>query len=229
MARLSETYVQHNAQTFLAARYRKMTLTGRLFSQTEVRTKPKYGRKRADGLLAFNHWLLGIHVVAMEAKSFKTLPAIKPQFKLWLLIRNSAHAGIFLCILSGAFFAFYKLDDGLLQFLLPLNVAVIGALVYGFLTRNSYSHKEVGVLKQIGQYPANEHWLAFSEDSWNAVGEENRTSLVEICRHRGFGLLLVKPKKKVVVRVKAKRRWKWWKDYLIYYSLEKEIRSAIEN
>ena len=100
----------------------------------------------------------------MEAKSFKTLSAIKPKRDDNLLIWNSIKAGLKFCVVTGMFFALYRMDDSFLQFILPLNMFVCGAIIFGFFTLHSYRHKTVSVIKQLAQYPANERWLAFSKD-----------------------------------------------------------------
>ena len=120
------------------------------------------------------------------------------------------------------------MDDPYLQFLLPLNVFIAGALFYGLITRKSYTHKVVKVIKQIGQYPANEQWLAFSRDSISGLSIDKIKSLERLCKIQGIGILVVKPKGKVEIVIKPKKRWKWWNDYLKYYSLEQKIREEIE-
>ncbi len=227
MSRLSEITVQVQAQEFLAKRYRKKARKGKMFSQLEVRTKKHYGGKRADGLLAFKHWLLGTYVVSMEAKSSKTLPAIRPKRDVWLLVWNSFRAGMIISILTGAFFAIFKIDDGLIQVLLPLNVLGVGALTYGFITKDHFSHKTVSVVKQIGHYPANEQWLAFSQDSLNSISFEKTKSLRTICKYRGIGILIVKPRGKVEIFLNAKYKSKWFGHFLKYYSVEQEIKKQI--
>ncbi|MDF1868103.1 MAG: hypothetical protein P1U70_25005, partial [Saprospiraceae bacterium] len=67
MSRLNEITVQVHAQAFLEKRYRRKAQKGKLYSQLEARTKKKYGGKRADGLIAFKHWILGTYVISMEA------------------------------------------------------------------------------------------------------------------------------------------------------------------
>lgn len=228
MSRLAEITVQVHAQEFLEKRFRKKAPKGKLFSQLEVRTKKKYGGKRADGLLAFSNWLSGVYVVSMEAKSYKTLPAIVPKRDNKLVIWNSFQAGLLISILTGAFFAFFKMDDGLLQFLLPINILGVGALAYGFITRNHFSHKTVSVVKQIGQYPANEQWLAFSQDSLNSISQKKIGHLKTICRNRGIGILIVRPKGRVEVFLKAKFKSKWFGNFLKYYSIEDDIKQAIK-
>lgn len=227
MSRLAETTVQVAALDFLEKKYKKKARRNRIFAQTEVRTRKKYGGKRADGLLVFRNWWWGTYVISLEAKSFKTLPAMKPKRDNRLYILNSIRAGLIICILTGAFFALYKMEDGFLQFLLPINAFGIGGLLYAYLTRKHFGHKTVDVIKQVRQYPGNEKWLAFSQDSLNAISVEKLKNLEIICKHQGIGILVVKNKNKVEELVRAKYHTKWFRDHLVYYSIEKDIRKAI--
>jgi hypothetical protein len=227
MVNLSEKIVQETAQAFLYHRYRKKARGGRIFSKLEARTRQKYGGKRADGLLAFQHWLFGPYAVSMEAKSFRTLLAMKPKRNDNLLIWNSFKAGLICCILSGMFFAFYKLDDGFLQILLPVNTLVCTGIIYGFFTSNSYRHKTVNVIKQLAQYPANERWLAFSKDSMRSLTKDQRKKLDKICKYQGIGIVIVSAKGKAAIHRSASMRWKWFGDFIKYYSNERKIREAI--
>ncbi|MEL6926955.1 MAG: hypothetical protein AAFO94_23150, partial [Bacteroidota bacterium] len=207
MSVLLEKTVQERAHQFLQKRYRRQARRGRLFARMEVRTRRKYGGKRADGVLAFQHWLLGPWVVSMEAKSIKTLTAIKPYRSHRRWWRNVLWTGLLICIASGAIFALVKMEEGPWQFLLPLNVLVIGGIVYGLLTLSSARHKEMDVIRQLRQYPANEKWLAFSRDSVHALNADRRKKLLKICQRRGIGLLLIK--KRGAPEVWNKPRWKW--------------------
>lgn len=227
MANLSEKTVQHTAQTFLYHKYRNKARKGRVFSRTEVRTRAKFGGKRADGLLAFQHFFWGTYVVSMEAKSFKTLSNIKPRRDDNLLLWNSFKAGLTFCILSGMFFAVYRMDDGFLQFILPLNMLVCGALIYGYFTLHSHRHKTVGVIRQLAQYPANERWLAFSKDSLDLLEKDKLNSLDKICKYKGIGIIVVSKKGRAKVLRSASMQWKWFGDFLVYYSYEKNIRQVI--
>lgn len=227
MARLVESTVQRVAQDYLTNRYRKWSRNRRLFSQIEVRTKKQYGNKRADGLLAFKHWFLGTYVVSMEAKSYKTLPAIKPKFDSRHYIQNCLLSGFIICILSGAFFAFYKLDDAFMRLFIPISGFAVGTILYGIITLNDFSHKVIAVVKQIGQYPANEQWLAFSQDSLNSISDKKQKDMLRICKSRGIGVLIVQQKGRVVIKNKPKSRWNWGRDYLRFYALEKDIRKVL--
>ncbi len=227
MQRLIEATVQDIAQKHLEKRYKPKAKKGKLFSKIEVRTKKEKGGKRADGLLAFKRWLLGVYVVSMEAKSYKTLPAMKPyrDDRLWLL--NSLWAGLLVCIFTGGFYALFKMSDGMWQFLIPLNMFILGVVLYGYFTRKSYRHKVVDVVNQVGQYPANEQWLAFSMDSLASISLNKRKNLETICRFRGIGILIVHNKSRVEELVQPKMRFKWRKDFLVDYSIESEIRQKI--
>jgi hypothetical protein len=227
MSNLSEKVVQETAQAFLYHRYRKKARRGKIFSKMEVRTRRQYGGKRADGLLAFHHYIWGAYAVSMEAKSLKTLASMKPVRSSNLLLWNSFKAGLICCILSGMFFAIYRLDDGFMQILLPLNTLVCSAIIYGFFTSNSYRHKTVNVIKQLAQYPANERWLAFSGDSLKSLSKDQLRKLDKICKYKGIGIIVVNKNDRAEVYRSACMQWKWFGDFIKYYSSEKRIREAI--
>ena len=228
MSNLSEKEVQEAAQAFLYSRYRKKARKGKIFSKMEARTRKEYGGKRADGLLAFHHYIWGAYTVSMEAKSFKTLASMKPTRSDNLLLWNSLKAGWICCILSGMFFAIYRLDDGFMQILLPVNTLVCSALIYGFFTSDSYRHKTVNVIKQLAQYPANERWLAFSNDSLKSLSKDQFKKLDKICKYKGIGIVVVSKKGRAEAYRYASMRWKWFGDFIKYYSSEKKIRKMID-
>lgn len=227
MSRMAETSVQAKALDYLSDRYRGRAKGGKLFAQAEVRTKREHGSKRADGLLAFKHWLWGVYVVSLEAKSFKTLPAIKPRLDRRRYVMNTLRAALLISILSGAFFFLYKWDDGFWQFIVPGGTFLLAAVVYATLTRKHYGHYSLRVIDQIEQYPADERWLAFSEDAFEALPDLQQKQLTRICRHHGVGLLTVRADGRVKRLARARLHWDWWHDYLRFYSKEKEIRAGI--
>ena len=225
--KLSEQTVQKTAQHFLEKRYRKKARKGRIFSKLEVRTRKKYGNKRADALLVFRHFLWGVYVVSMEAKSYKTLPAMKPYRDHGSWIIGSLKGGLYTCILSGAFYALFKMNDGFVQYLLPINIFLMGAILYALFTYGSDRHQMMDVIEQIRQYPANDQWLAFSKDSFKHISVKKQNLLKAVCRNNGIGILIVSGNKRVKVWLKPKRKWQWFSNYLKYYSLEKRIRTEI--
>jgi len=225
MPLILERTVQNKTQEYLEKKYRRRAKGNRIFSKTEMPTKAKYGRKRADGFLAFRHYIWGDYVVSVEAKSKKTLPAIKPYRDEFIFVMNCLRVGLYCCIGSGAFYALFKWNDQMWQFLLPFYVWMISALVYALLTWRSYRHQTMDVIDQLKQYPANEQWLAFSKDSFESLKKKKRKDLRKICRARGIGLILYGNRIKVLE--KPKFRWHWGKDFIKYYSKESEIRDTI--
>lgn len=228
MAKLLEITVQETAVKYLEKKYYRRKTRGKMFADIELRTRRKYGGKRADGLLAFKHWLWGTFVVSVEAKSYKTLGAIRPYRDNGLFIRNCIRNGFYISLATGGFFALYKMDDGFWQYILPLNTFVLGGLLYGLLTLKRFKHKVVDVIEQVKQYPGNHQWLALSQDSLNMLSVEKLKKLETIAAYQGIGIVVVKSKKKAEVLIKPKMRWKFYKDFLIYYSKEKDIRTKIE-
>ncbi len=225
--RLSEKIVQEKALKYLRKRYRIEARRGRIFAKAEVRTRKEYGGKRADGLLAYRSWLGRMRVISMEAKSHKTLAAIRLQRKDRKLIWKSILMGLFVCLGSGAFVFLFKMEDEYLRYAVPLNIMVASALLYGYLTRHQSQYQFANVLDQLEQYPANQQWLAFSQDSLDDLPEKERKNLRKICRRRGFGILIVSTQGKVKRLLKPAFQRKWLGDFLQYYSKEKEIRSSL--
>ncbi|MDA8972266.1 hypothetical protein OAU00_02945 [Saprospiraceae bacterium] len=227
MTLIPERTVQNNAQEYLEKKYRRKARGNRVFSKIEMATKKKYGSKRADGFLAFRHYFWGNIVVSLEAKSKKTLPALKPYRDEFIMIKNCLEMGFYCCLGSGAFFAFFKMDNLLLRFLIPTYTLLISALIYGLLTWRSYRHQTMDVIDQLKQYPANEKWLAFSKDSFESLSKNNQTDLKKICKARGIGLMLYGRKIKVIHRPRF--HWNLGKDFIKYYSREKDVREALKN
>ncbi len=234
---LLEKTVQKRALTFLERYYNNRFVYRKIFVAAEVRTKKTFGGKRADGLLAFQGRVTGKpYVVSMEAKSIKTLPAIKPYQDMQRWWYNTLRFALFLGFGSGLFYIVGQAQNQL-TFLVPIIWCLLAGMTFGLLTWGSYRHKTVDVITQLKQYPANEQWLAFSKDAFKALTEEKRKMLQKICQYRGIGLLLIGKNANTEVLSKPKQRWYWfwdargnWQwisDYLIYYSKEQEIRSAI--
>ncbi len=212
---------------YLRRTYRARARRGRVFAKMEVRTRKEYGGKRADGLLAYRSWLGRMRVISLEAKSYNTLSAIRPrrQDKQW--VYRSLWIGLLVCLGSGAFFFTYRMEDPYFQYTIPLNILAGAALLYGYLTRSSSRHKRAWVLDQLQQYPANLQWLAFSADSLAALPEQEKDHLRQICRRRGFGILVVNARGKVQRWLKPSFQRKWIGDFLQYYSKESEIRASL--
>lgn len=224
---LSEIKVQRAAQKLLRRRYEGKSWGKRIFSQLEVKTKKQYGGKRADGLLVFRHIIWGEFVVSMEAKSFKTLNAIRPYKDHGSIILGSLKWGTYICLASGAVVGIWKHDLLFYRLWLPAIVFLISAILYGLLTRNHISHQMSNVIEQIRQYPGNHQWLAVSRDSLNQLSKEKKYTLRWTCKYQGIGIIVVNHREKAKVWIRPKWNWNWFSGYLKFYSKEKQIRKAI--
>lgn len=221
--RLIERTVQEIAQDHLVQYYRIKHNEDRIYSQLEARTRRKYGGKRADGLLAYKKNEKKAFVASMEAKSYKTLPALKPYRVDRLWIQESIWVGLLVCLGSGSLFMMWRwVEYDFFRFFIPILVWLAGGIVYAILSKSSYKFQEMEVIKQVFQYPGDEQWLSFSEDALNDISVDLRDNLFKICKARGVGVVLVDGRKQVSMVSKAKRRSRWFKssDCLKYYSNE---------
>lgn len=222
--RLEEITVQKKAQAYLEQYYKIKHGQRHVYSNIEERTKKKYGMKRADGLLAYKLNNNRAYVVSMEAKSHKTLPALKPYRvnKVW--IRDSIWKAFLFTLATGMLFLAWRGDGWLERFVLPFGVWLVATIVHLILFRNSYKYQEMEVIHQVFQYPANEQWLSLSEDSFDMIAEDKRMNLIKICKARDIGVLMVDAGLNVnlIHPPKARKRF-WWYGYLTYYHNEEKI------
>jgi hypothetical protein len=229
MARLIERTVQETAQKYLEKYYKRKAKKGRMFSKVEVRTRKEYGGFRADGFLAFKkRWTGKLYVVSMEAKSYKTLKAIQPyrDNKLWF--KNSLWAGFLFSVGTGGFFALIGFDNAILGLLFFLGMLAFGTVAYAFLTMNSFRHKNIAVLDQVEQYPANEKWISISEDSFEDIDPKGQDAFLKVCKSRGYGLIMVDRKKKNHRYYRPRKIYRPWGSFVKYYSLEDDIRKYLD-
>ncbi|WMX14301.1 MULTISPECIES: hypothetical protein [unclassified Aureispira] len=224
--RLEEITVQKRAQSYLEQYYKIKHGKRHLFSNIEERTKKQYGMKRADGLLAYKLNKRRAYVVSMEAKSHKTLPALRPYRvnKVW--IKDSIWKSFLFTLASGVLFFAWRQDGWLV--LMPFGVWFLAMLVHLLLFKNSYKYQEMEVIHQVFQYPANEQWLSLSEDSFDMIKEHLRMNLIKICKARDIGVLMVDQDLNVnmIHPPKARKRF-WFYGYLTYYHNEEAIRKHL--
>lgn len=232
MGRLIERTVQERAQAYLEQYYEIKYKAKRLFSKLEVRTRKEYGGKRADGFLAYKQNARRAFVISMESKSYKTLPALKPYRadKLW--IRESLWWGLLFCLATGSLFVLWRGGEFGLEawqrWIIPLVTFSAGAAAHAFLMKNSYRFQEMDVIHQVLQYPGNEQWLSFSKDALDDLPEAKQDMLFKICKARGIGVLIAESGKKVTLISKAETQFPLWNDYLIYYSIEDDVRKFLD-
>jgi hypothetical protein len=146
--------------------------------------------KKADVLLAFNRQGGGTYICAVEAKSKRTLNALKPDTsdfrQLWW------SRSILVVIAFLALFAYGR--ELVLDFLecFLLLFGIFGAVHYTgkLLDRTAaFPFLELPVLDQLDQYPANENWVAVPSDVFESKQEMD--TLVKYCKRQGVGLLVV--------------------------------------
>jgi len=224
--RLIEQVVQENAQKYLEQYYRIQYGIKKMYSKLEERTKKKYGMKRADGLLAFKR-RGGLYVVSMEAKSHKTLPALRPYRvnKLWR--RDSIWKGFLGTLMCGVLFFVWRGEGVWMRLVLPFGVWGALAGIHAFIFRKSYKYQEMEVVHQVFQYPANEQWLSLSTDSFMMIKEDVRRNLFKICEARGIGVLMVEPDLSVSLIHKPQKHISWFGTFLKYYLYENDIKEFL--
>ncbi|MCP4441960.1 MAG: hypothetical protein GY810_23880 [Aureispira sp.] len=227
--RLIERTVQDLALKYMEQYYKIKHNQRNIFANIEERTKKKYGMKRADGLLAYKLNAKKAYVISMEAKSHKTLPALKPYRvdKLW--IRDSIWKGFLISLGSGSLFVAWRwVGAGYIRMLIPFGVWALASFIHAFLFRNSHKYQEMEVIHQVFQYPGNEKWLSLSEDAFDMIDAKKRHNLFKICEARGIGVLMVDPNKNVNLISKPDVTRKFFGDFLSFYHNEGDIRKALK-
>lgn len=231
MAKLEERTVQEVALKYLEKYYKRKARRRKIFSKIEVRTKKKYGGKRADGFLAFKkRFRRKPYVVSMESKSYKTQKVITPRLDKKMWRRNSIWYGLYIAVGSGSWFAAQNFDKVRWVLLFPLITWIVASILAAWVTKNWDRNKTMDVLSQIDQYPGNEQWFSTSKDSYDNVPFKDQDAFKKVVKARGFGLLLVNKRKQVILvhKPKKKRFRPLFGDYLKYYSLEKDIRKYLK-
>lgn len=226
--RLIELTVQNTAQDYLKEYYKIKHNEKHIFSNIEERTKKEYGMKRADGLLAYKLTKKKAYVVSMEAKSHKTLSALKPYRVNNLWVKDAIWKGFLFIIITGAIFFLWKGDGFAQRILLPFGVWAIASIVHLLLFQKSAKYQEMDVIHQVFLYPGNERWLSLSEDSFEMIHQDLRMNLFKICKARDVGVLMVNEKLSVNLIHPAKAHKKLFGDYLVYYLNEPSIRKYLK-
>jgi len=226
--RLSERKVQNVSLDHLKKYYKFKHNERRIYNNIEERTKKEYGMKRADGLLAYKLNKKKAYVISMEAKSHKTLPALKPYRVNNLWLKDGLWKGLLFTIITGVIFFVWKGDGVLERLVFPLGVWIGATLLHMLIFQRSYKYQEMEVIHQVFQYPANEQWLALSDDSFEMIDPALRMNLFKICKARDIGVIMVDRRKRAKVIHPARSHRKFWGDYLMYYHNEIDIRRYLD-
>lgn len=215
---LSETFVQN-------------AVADRLNNQ-HYRRKPAYvgtetytGLKRADVLIAFMRAPNRPYTVVVEAKSRTTIHNLKlksePGKELWW------SRGLAL-VLMGALVLItgYEWYVNALNTLLLLVVFIGGVSLIGLLIRwlDFSFTKSISAIEQLAGYPANESWIAISEDTF--VNRAEYLALQRQCRKNGVGLIVVNSRGRLSLRLRPTPRHEF-NDYLAKYGKKREIMGKL--
>ena len=216
---LTERFVQHAVAERLNADY-----YGRrpVYASTEVYTK----LKRADVLLAFMRAPGRPYVVVVEAKSRTTIHQLK-------LKQDRGKARWLGRLLAGVLVVGLVTALGYQWYFNAVNtLLLLGVFVVGSAAVTALVHRlELGLLssisaiEQLGQYPANESWIAVGEDTF--VRPPQYRKLVDQCEKNGVGLIVVDRRGRLGLRVKPRPRHVF-NNYLDRYGKEAAIRKRID-
>lgn len=224
--KLSEKYVQNVGLEYLKEYYIRKYKKESIFARKEVKVKKKYGGGRADGLISFKDNEGRIFVVSMEAKSCKT----NKNICFWY-DNNKWRKHTFLVAILGLISSiiFFLESSWIVQWGLSFIFFIVLGFFYMIVTGEYIKYKVIDVIKQIETYPANEKWIALSTDSFNNLSIKEQNVLLNKCKKKYIGLLLVSSGEKVRIKnypVNLKPRFTK-KDYLTRYYIGKKIRKLI--
>lgn len=224
--RLSEPYVRDKALEYLKTFYQEEHQTRNVVTKPEAVVRPKYGRGRADGIVAFHREDPGsVFVVSVEAKSVKTIGALVPRERTAYWGFHATLVG--LCgLVPSVLFALHT-HFWLWRWVLPPVVFFVVAGAYIMFTAQQTRYARFDVVDQVLRYPAHERWLAFSTDAFNWLGHDRRRSLLAKCEKLQIGIVLVSANApcKVVHRPTSKEHKAV--DYLRCYVKAEEIRQQL--
>jgi hypothetical protein len=195
--RLSESYVQRVAVNWLASHYQRKLGPQVVLQELEVgvKSKTRFGRGRADGLIVAQLSNGSVHVASLEAKSSRTFLNISPSYRdeKWLL--HAISMGVIGLVLTGL--VGWSVKGWFWMWVFPLLVFITVGLVYLMITYDFSYYRPVDVINQVKRYPANEQWIALSTDAYNQLGAEEQRILHRECQKKGVGLLRVSAGEKV--------------------------------
>lgn len=226
--RLSEHHVQEAALHFLKSFYQQERGAEHVVARKEVVVKPEFGRGRADGLVTFAQPEGGTFVVSLEAKSFNTLRNMLYRYDDGPWFLHGAVAGILAA--SVAWWVTRRVGFWLWRWGVPVGIFAASAVAYLKVTAEFFHYKTVDVVRQLERYPADEQWVACSTDAFKCIPPDHKTEILNKCKTRNLGLLLVSPgaKCKVQCQPALQPLPKKPVDYLERYVRGDAIRKALE-
>ncbi|MCX8211402.1 MAG: hypothetical protein OTI34_10170 [Lewinella sp.] len=216
---LTERFIQNSVAERLNKEYYRRKPA---WVTTEEYTK----LKRADIFIAFMRARKRPYVVVVEAKSRTTIH----QLKLKEAPRQTRWAGraITVALIVGLSAVLsYQWYFNAINTLLLLGLFVLGSsLISAVLSKLELSVLgSISAIEQLGQYPANEKWIAVGEDTF-ARPKEYKT-LVRQCKKNGLGLIVVDAKGRIKRKLIPAPRHTF-NNYLNRYGKETNILATID-
>ncbi len=190
MPPLRERTIQRRALDWLEARYREREGVVDVSKMLEARIPGNelVPAGRADGLLVCALENRRTLTVSLEAKSFRTHRQVVPDFGCGPVALHGLGAGLIPA--SGVGYFAWARSSWLIALVAPVVWLAVGILWMGLATRWG-RYLSSSVVAQVLRYPASERWIAIGKSQLSAMGEDERSDLIALCRRKGIGLLLV--------------------------------------
>lgn len=168
---------------------------------TECRVIPNstQGRGQADAVVASLMADKTHYTIAIEAKSIRTLRALRGKSGRAARIL----ASIFVTMVTGIIAAQVIESDSRVPIAIALSFGVFSAVLLVFRSSRTFS-TPAAVLPQLLRYPANEHWIALPQDAIVRSGRDFDDLLAD-CSAAGVGLLGVTRRRVSKVHLAAKQ------------------------
>ena len=226
---LSEKHVQRVAVNWLASHFQSWSDAKAIVSEMEVvvDAQTKFGRGRADGLVALQLSDGSVYTAALEAKSARTLRNVSLQYRDGRWVLHALFAGVLGLLLAGL--VGWYIDTWFFRWAFPA-VAFFGVSVaYLLFTAEHSKYRPIDVIQQVKRYPANESWVGISADAYNMLYPEEQDALHADCRKEGIGLLRVQSAAHVTLLEEPlpRRAPKGYADFLACYARSKVIRQKL--
>jgi hypothetical protein len=215
---MSERFIQNAVAERLNKRYYRRRSA---YVATEAYTK----LKRADVLLAFLRTRGRPYVVVVEAKSRGTIHQLKLRHDDRRVRWVGRILGLLLVagILTVVGYQWYvsAVSTVLAGALFLVGSAVVTTVVRRLDLRWT---RQIGAIRQLARYPANESWIAVGEDTF--VRPAELQTLRRQCRKEGIGLIVVNRKGRLRLDILPAPRHVF-NDYLSRYGRRDEIMEVI--
>jgi hypothetical protein len=189
----NEKHVQVIAHNWLIQSYESANRTAEVYAKMEAYT---IDNKRADGFLAIRTGANSIYTVSLECKRDLSSSSLRPVIHPKGLVYTTFTLSILtVLIIFSIWFRYNGISNLYVEPIIVLFILLIFSAIYIGIEqvlsgRKPWFLMTKDIYLQIGQYPADEKWLAFSvplKDKEHGVLKR----LIRECKKKGFGLLLV--------------------------------------